>query len=171
MKRILITLALVLLGVGARPDVVLAGRFPQPLGYVSDFAGVIDEGSREKMSAVAKELDDKTSSEIAVVTLKTIGDDSIEQTAVDLFKEWGIGKKGKDNGVLLIAALNEKKVRIEVGYGLEGILNDAKCGAIIDTYILPDFRAGAYGKGLAVGTNAVASVIAQDANVQLTGVV
>ena len=160
-----------MLSLAVRPAAVLAGRFPQPQGYVSDFAGVIDEESRAKISSIAREVEGKTTAEIAVVTLKTIGNGTIEQTAVDLFKEWGIGKKGKDNGILLIAAMNERKVRIEVGYGLEGILNDGKCGAIIDSYIVPDFKTGSFGKGLAGGTNAIASVIAQNAGIQLSGIV
>lgn len=151
-------------------DFALAKQFPAPQGMVSDFAGVIDDDSRARISAVAKELKDKTSAEIAVVTLKSIGNDTIEQTAVDLFKEWGIGKKTKDNGVLLIAAMEQRKVRIEVGYGLEGILSDGKCGEIIDRYILPRFRQGDFAGGLSAGTYSIASVIANDAGVELTGI-
>ncbi|MDO8734782.1 MAG: TPM domain-containing protein, partial [Elusimicrobiota bacterium] len=97
------------------------------------------------------------------------GNDSIDDFSVKLFKEWGIGKKGKDNGVLLISSIEDRKVKIEVGYGLEGILPDGLCGEILDTYIVPYFKDGEYGKGMAAGVVAVASVIVKDAGVELTG--
>jgi len=142
---------------------------PRPRGWVSDNAGVLDTESYARINSAITELEQKTSAEIGVVTVKDLGGQPVESYAVDLFKEWGIGKKGKDNGVLIIAAINDRRVRIEVGYGLEGILPDGKTGAILDQYVLPYFRDGDYGKGIEFCTRAVAMVIAGDAGVQLTG--
>jgi uncharacterized protein len=148
---------------------IFALSLPKPEGYVSDFAGILDDKSRDQISAVISELESKTSCEIAVVTVKTIGDDTIENAAVSLFKEWGIGKKGQDNGVLILVAANDKKIKIEVGYGLEGVLPDGLCGQILDDYVVPDFRNGDYSAGISRGVFAVASVIAKDKGVTLTG--
>ncbi|MFH0948498.1 MAG: TPM domain-containing protein [Elusimicrobiota bacterium] len=142
---------------------------PRPAGWVVDDAGVIDASSYQRMDATIQELEQKTGAEIAVVSIKNLGNDSIDDFSVKLFKEWGIGKKGKDNGVLLISSIEDKKVKIEVGYGLEGILPDGLCGEILDTYIVPCFKKGEYGKGMADGVLAVASVIAKDAGIELTG--
>jgi uncharacterized protein len=118
---------------------------------------------------MSAEIEQKTSAEVAVVTVRDLGGGSIDDYASRLFEKWGIGKKGKDNGVMLIAAIDDRKVRIEVGYGLEGILPDGKCGEILDTYVLPRFKAGDYGKGLAAGAAEIARAIAKDAGVELTG--
>jgi uncharacterized protein len=146
-----------------------AEKLPRPSGWVSDTAGVMDVDTRQKIEAVSDELEKKTSAELAVVTVKDLGGDTVENYGVQLFKEWGIGKKGKDNGVLLIAAVDDHKVRIEVGYGLEGILPDGKTGAILDQFVLPSFKQGDYAKGLELGTRAIATVIAKDAGVELSG--
>jgi uncharacterized protein len=89
--------------------------------------------------------------------------------AVRLFERWGIGGADQDDGVLLIAAIAERDVRIEVGYGLEGVINDAAAGRILDTAVLPYFREEDYPSGLAAGAVAIASRIAEEAGVQLTG--
>jgi uncharacterized protein len=141
----------------------------RPVGPVSDFAGVIDTASSDKINAVILELDKKTSAEIAVVTVKNLEGDNIDNYAVNLFKQWGIGKKGKDNGVLILAAIDDRKARIEVGYGLEGVINDAKAGDILRAYVFPNFKKGDYGQGLYEGTLAVAGIIADSAGVELSG--
>ncbi|MBN1385050.1 MAG: TPM domain-containing protein [Elusimicrobia bacterium] len=148
-----------------------SAKLPNPAAnsWVSDFAGVMDAGSYQQANMVIQELEQKTGTEIAVVTVKKLEDESIDSFAVKLFEKWGIGKKGKDNGVLLVAAIEDRKVKIEVGYGLEGILPDGLCGEILDNYIVPYFKQGNYGKGLTTGAIAIASVIAKDAGVQLTG--
>ena len=144
-------------------------NLPGPVGYVSDYANVIDSESREKISSLISELEQKTGAEIAVVTIKTLESNSIDDYSVRLFEKFGIGKKDKNNGVLILAAIEDRKVRIEVGYGLEGILPDGLCGEIIDKYVIPGFKQGDYGKGLMTGVFVVASFIAKDANVEFTG--
>lgn len=139
-----------------------------PQGWVSDFAGVINEETKQQIESIITELEQKTSAEIAIVSLDTIENYTIEEFATRLFEKWGIGKKGKDNGVLLVAVIKDKKVRIEVGYGLEGILPDGLCGEILDKYVVAYFKNGDYSKGFLYGTAAIAKVIAKDAGVELT---
>jgi len=144
-------------------------NIPRPDNWVNDFAGVMDERSKLNATTAINELEQKTSCEIAVVTVKDLGGESIESAAVTLFKQWGIGKKGKDNGVLILVSVNDRKAKIEVGYGLEGILTDGTCGEILDKYMVPEFKNGNYSDGLTRGAYAVALVIAKDRGVELTG--
>ena len=141
--------------------------WPEPRGYLSDFAGIVDPASADSIEALALELREKTGAELAVVTVKDLGGESIEPAAVDLFKQWGIGAKGKDEGVLILLALAERRVKIEVGYGLEGILPDGRCGSIIRLLMGPDLHADRFGPGLERGAEAVADIIAKDRGVTL----
>lgn len=143
-------------------------KFPDPLGYVNDFAGVISPQDEARMTAIIAELQEKTTAEMAVVTMPDIGGQSEEIYANKLFAAWGIGVKGKDNGILLLVAVKERRFRIETGYGLEGILPDGLLGQIADQQIIPHLRQNQYGPGLLAGTLAIARIIAQDAGVQLS---
>ena len=142
-------------------------EFPDPLGYVSDFAGVISGQDETRMTAIISELEEKTTAQMAVVTMPDIGGQSEEIYANKLFAAWGIGVKGKDNGILLLVAIKERRFRIETGYGLEGILPDGLLGQVADEQIIPHLRQDQYGPGLLAGTLAIAQIIAQDAGVQL----
>ncbi|MCK4463846.1 MAG: TPM domain-containing protein, partial [Candidatus Omnitrophica bacterium] len=102
-----------------------AQDFPPPRGYVNDFADILSNEYETKLNAFASELENKTTSQIAIVTIDSIKPYEIEDYAVRLFEKWGIGKKGKDNGVLILLALSDRNLRIEVGYGLEGAIPDA----------------------------------------------
>jgi uncharacterized protein len=144
------------------------GEFPDPRGYVSDFADIISPQDEDRMTAVIAELKEKTTAEIAVVTMPDIGGQSEEIYANRLFAAWGIGVQGEDNGILLLVALQERRFRIETGYGLEGILPDGLLGQISDQQIIPHLRQGRYGEGLLSGTLAIAQIIAQDAGVKLS---
>jgi uncharacterized protein len=144
-----------------------ARKWPEPRGYVSDFAGIIDPASADSIDALALELKEKTGAELAVVTIQDLGGESIDPAAVELFEQWGIGAKGKDEGVLILLAVAERRVKIEVGYGLEGILPDGRCGSIIRLVMGPDLHADRFGAGLQRGAEAVAGVIAQDRGVTL----
>jgi uncharacterized protein len=128
--------------------------FPVPTGYVNDFAGVIDADSKGKMTVFSERLAKEGKAEIAIVTIKSMqefGFANIEEAAVKLFEEWGIGKKGKDNGVLILASMKERKIRIEVGYGLEEKVPDGRAGDIIRNGIAPYFKSQRYGEGLYKG--------------------
>ena len=142
---------------------------PEPVGYVNDFAGIIDPDSKARMERIIEVIKKTTGAEIAVVTVKTIEPyASIEEYSIDLASKWGIGEKGKDNGILIITTMKERRIRIEVGYGLEGIIPDGLAGEIIDKSILPYFRSGNYGLGLLKGVEAIAGIIAKEYNVDLS---
>ncbi len=143
--------------------------FPQPKGAVNDFAGVVGAAEAQRMEELAREVWEKTGTAIVVAVLDTIGDQDPQDYANRLYQAWGIGEKGKDKGVLVFLALKERKIRIETGYGVEGILPDGLVGEILDKYVLPYLKEGKYGQGLANGCLALASVIAQDARVTLSG--
>ena len=164
-----LAIAALLLGSLAWSSPAAARTWPKPEGLASDFAKIIDPASRDSIEALARELREKTGAELAVVTLPDLGGDEIEPVAVDLFKAWGIGKKGTDEGVLILLAWKERRVRIEVGYGLEGILPDGLCGSIIRRVMAPELAAGRVGTGLLRGAQAVTGVIAKDRGVTITG--
>jgi uncharacterized protein len=142
---------------------------PLPEGWVNDFAGVISSEYKEKISSLVQELEQKTSAEICVVTRSSIEPYGENEYAQLLFDNWKIGKKGKDNGVLILLAVKERRWRIHTGYGVEGILPDGACGEIGRTYMVPYFKDGKYSEGLYYGVAAVANIICKDANVALAG--
>jgi uncharacterized protein len=138
-------------------------------GWVNDFAGIIDANSAQALTSMIGEVSQKTGAEIAVVTIKSLEGDSLEDFSTRLFKHWGIGKKGTDNGVLILVSYADRKIRIEVGYGLEALINDAFAGETIRDAIAPEFRNGNYGAGILAGTEAISARIAGYYNVTLTG--
>jgi len=140
-----------------------------PTGYVNDFAGVFRPEQRQDLEQYLAELERRTTSQIAVVTVPSLEGNEIQDFANRLFERWGIGRKGKDNGALLIAAIQDRKVWIEVGYGLEPLIPDARAGRILDQYVIPYFKQDDYGAGLSEGARAIAGIIAQEAGVQLDG--
>lgn len=145
-----------------------AQDLPEPTGFVNDFAGVLDSRDINTMEAIITAVEQKTGAEIAVVTVETVEPyGSLEQYSVELAHTWGIGKEGEDNGILLILAMKEREVRLEVGYGLEGAIPDGLAGEILDTSVLPAFRQGNYGEGFTKGVKAVAGIIAEEYNVEL----
>lgn len=139
---------------------LIAADFPKPAGFVNDFAGIIAPETKASLETTLGDFEKASGIEIAVVTLPTLMDRTIEDAAVHLFQEWVIGKKGKDNGLLFLVAPNERKMRIEVGYGLEGIITDAKAGRVRDALILPAFRAGDMNGGIERGTLALIKMVA-----------
>jgi uncharacterized protein len=149
--------------------VIGAQQYPKPRGWVNDFAQVVSPEYESKLTSLITEVKTKTGAEIAIVTIPTTKPESIEGYAVELFERWGVGKKGEDNGVLVVAAIEDRKLRIEVGYGLEGVLPDGLCGQIIRDVLTPNFRQGNFGKGLFIAGTVIASRIAKESNVQITG--
>ncbi len=128
-------------------------------GFVNDFAHIISSEQKIKLEQKLSDFNLQTKIQIAVVTISTLGDETIESYAVTLFKEWAIGQKAKDNGVLFLIAPTDRKVRIEVGYGLEEVLTDAQSNGIIQKIILPAFRGGKMEEGIVNGTDAIISVV------------
>ena len=131
----------------------------KPQGFVSDWAGVFSAEQKADLDNRLAALKQANGAELSVVVLKTLQGGEINDFAAKLFAQWGIGQKGKDNGVLLLAAIDDHKMRIEVGYGLEGVLNDAKSGRIQDEYIIPRFKEGNYAQGLSDGVDALVKVM------------
>lgn len=133
--------------------------FPQLTGRVVDDAGILSPATRERLAAMLAREEQKTGNQVVVVTLKSLQGDTIEDYGYQLGRHWGIGQKGKDNGAILLIAPNDRRARIEVGYGLEGQLTDAQCRIIIERAILPAFRRGDYDAGVLAGTAAILDVL------------
>ena len=161
-KKIIIVGCLLILSSSA-----IAATIPTPTGYVNDFANVLDGSTKNQLEQFLTAFEAKTGEEVAVVTVESLEGTTIEDYAVRLYQQWGIGKKGKDNGVLILVAPNDRQARIEVGYGLEGVINDAMAGRIIRDQMIPAFREGNYGAGILQGTQVVVSILAKDAGIQL----
>jgi uncharacterized protein len=140
-----------------------------PQGYVIDLAQVINPATRQKIEMLATEVQQKTGAQIAVVTVNSLEGQTREDYAADLYKHLGIGAKGKDNGVLILIAPKERQYKIEIGYGLEPVINDARAGDVGRTMV-PDLRKGDYSAAALTGAVGVAQFIAADAGVQLTGI-
>jgi uncharacterized protein len=132
---------------------VLAQEFPQPTGYVNDFAQMLSSNYRQSLEEELVNFEKETTTEIAVVTINSLEGGSIEDYAVRLFEDWQIGKKEKDNGLLILIAKEDREMRIEVGYGLEPLITDGRAGRIIREQMRPDFREEDYDTGvrLAIG--------------------
>lgn len=135
----------------------------KPVGYVNDFVGVISPAVETELETRLESFTASTGNELAVVTVKSLEGDTVENTAVALFEQWGIGQKGKDNGVLLLIASNERELKIEVGYGLEPVLTDSRAGTIIRDVITPKFKENDYDAGITEGAEAIITVLTGDA--------
>jgi len=120
----------------------------KPVGFVNDYAGLMSAAARQSLETELSNFEKETRHEIAVVTVPNLGGDTIENFAVKLFADWQIGKKGADNGVLFLISKDDRQMRIEVGYGLEGALTDAQSFAIINEIAKPAFKAGDYDAGI-----------------------
>ncbi len=151
---------------GQTPDQI-AAKLPQPTGYVSDLAGVIDASSLEQIDQLCAELDKQAHAQIAVVTLNSLDGNSIEQMSTAIYDKWKIGDKATDKGILMVFAIQDHKRRIEVGPGLQGILNDAKVGDV-GRSMVPQLKEGQYGPAIFGGVQQLANYIAADAGVTLT---
>ncbi|WP_448375161.1 TPM domain-containing protein [Fervidobacterium sp.] len=149
---------------------VFGDNFPSPMPYkyINDYVGVVDQEYIQKIISIGKELEEKTTAQVTAVVVKSLEGLSIEEYAVELFRKWGIGQKDKDNGVLLLVAIADREMRIEVGYGLEGAIPDGKAGRIRDEYIIPYFKQGDYSKGVYYGYLALANEVAKEYNIELT---
>lgn len=139
-----------------------------PTGYVTDLAGVIGAQKKASLEALCTELEQKTGAQMAIVTVSSLEGESVEIYAVDLFKQLGVGSKKDNRGVLLLLAPNDRKYRIEVGYGLEPVINDARAGDA-GRAMVPFLRQGDYGHAVQTAAWKLAKYIADDSNVTLSG--
>jgi uncharacterized protein len=140
----------------------------RPTDYVNDFAHVLDQTTIAQLDNICQQLDQKAHAQVAVVTVNSLDGTDIESYAVALYKQWGIGSKATDHGVLILLAVQDRKYRIEVGYGLEPILTDGKVGGF-GREAVPLLQQNDYGGAVSLMTSRVADVIAQDAGIELTG--
>ena len=138
---------------------VLAADVPYLTGRVVDNAEILSPPARDRIAGLLKAHDEKTSNQIAVLTLPTLDGESVEGYATRVFEAWKLGQKGKDNGVLVVVVPKDRKMRIEVGYGLEGTLPDVAAARIIRNVMTPAFKAGDYDQGVGDGVAAIVATL------------
>ena len=160
-RRLQAALLLLVIGLLAPGQWALAApQFPPLTGRVVDNAKLLSASERERLTRLLEEHETQTTNQVVIVTLESLQGYVIEDFGYQLGRHWGIGQEGKDNGVLLIVAPTERKVRIEVGYGLEGTLTDALSRDIIETRILPALKRNNYEAGIGRGTEGILAVLA-----------
>ncbi len=140
-----------------------------PRDYVVDLAGVIGPDVQGRLNGYLQELEQKTTSQVLVLTVKSLDGENIEDFSLRTAEMWKLGQKGKDNGVLIVVAVQDRKYRFEVGYGLESVLPDSFVGSIGRKYLVSYFRQGDYSTGIYKATLAVIRTIAQSQGVEITG--
>ena len=139
----------------------------QPQGYVSDFAGAIDPASKAQLEAYGGIVEQSTGAQMALVTVASLEGEPIEDVANTIFRAWGVGQKGKNEGILLLLSIGDRRSRLEVGYGLEPILPDGLAGSILREMRTP-MRRGDYGDAMMAAAETIGSTIAKAKNVELT---
>ena len=154
-RRFVLLILLVLL----MPFNLLALEVPKHTGYVNDMAGLISSATELKIENFLRGFEGSDSTQLVVLTVDSLQGEALEEYSLKVAEGWGIGQKGKDNGALLLIAKQERKIRIEVGYGLEGKLNDLLAGRIIDNDITPLFKAGDYEGGVIAGITGMAEAV------------
>jgi len=165
-QRVLVTAALIFgvaLGPSARAQKI---KDLKPQGYVDDFANVLSSGTKQKLNALCAEVDQKAQAQLAVVTVKSLNGESVEQFSIDLATQWGVGPKQQSRGVMILVAPNDRKYRIEVGYGLEPILPDGKVGGF-GRQAVPYLQHNDFDGAISLMTQQVASAIAADKGITL----
>lgn len=145
------------------------GNYPSPTRefFVNDFAGVLSSQMENRIVQLGKSLESSTGAQVVVVTINSLKDESIENYANELFNRWGIGQKGKDNGVLILNSVGDRLLRIETGYGNEGAITDIKTAEIRERLMNPYLKNGDYDNGLYNGYAAVVQIIAQEYGIEI----
>lgn len=132
---------------------------PYPPQLVNDFAGILSADEQKRLERELVSYDDSSSTQIAVVTVKSLGDYAIEDWALEIGRKWGVGRKSKNNGVVILVSLEPRRINISPGYGLEGALPDITCKRIITNYITPKFKEGNFYTGLMDGIRAIRAAV------------
>jgi len=132
---------------------------PALKGRVNDYGGMLSPEAESRIETLLKDLEEKDSTQVVVLTVPSLGEDVLEDFSIRVAERWRIGRKGLDNGAILVIARDDRKVRIEVGYGLEGRLTDLTAGRIIRDRIVPEFRAGRFDQGVLNGVVALTEVV------------
>ena len=138
---------------------LLALEVPPLRGRVNDTAGLLSVATRQQLEDVLVRLEQTDSTQIVVLTIPSLGGEELEEFSIKVVDQWKIGQKGLDNGAMLLIAKNDRKIRIEVGYGLEGSLTDLMAGRIIRNVIVPQFKAGNFDQGVIDGVQAMIKVV------------
>jgi uncharacterized protein len=159
LRSTLALLALLLLGAVTAPAFAADPSVPALTGRVVDQAGILSDNDESRLTNKLRDFETKTGIQLVIVTLPSLQGHPIEDWGLTFGRTWGIGQKGKDNGALLIVAPNDRELRIEVGYGLEGTLPDATANAIIRNVIVPRFKAGDMAGGISDGVNAIMAAL------------
>jgi len=139
-----------------------ARDIPNYRGFVSDYAGLLSGSERTALEMKLREFNTSTTTQIAVLTVNSLEGETIEDFAIRVAEKWKVGQKGLDNGAILIISKTDHRLRIEVGYGLEGIIPDIIAGRIIDNIIVPEFKAGNFSGGIDRGVEAMMSAAKQE---------
>lgn len=132
-------------------------------GWVSDMAGVLTPAETQQIAALLTALEAETGVEAAVVAIRRTDGRAVKDFATELFNRWGIGKTGQDNGLLILLSLGDRRIEVETGYGIEGILPDGRVGEILDRHVIPRFREGDYGAGLLAGVTEISRILTREA--------
>ncbi len=135
---------------------------PTLSGRVVDNAQMLDSNTKQQIESILINHENKTTDQVALLTIPSLEGDSLEDFSIRVVNEWKLGKKGKDNGVLLLISRDDRDIRIEVGYGLEGVLTDAQSNRIIRNVIAPRFKNGNFNEGLLFGIQAIVSVVSNE---------
>lgn len=130
--------------------------------YAEDYAGILTGGDRNRINAMGRALEQETGAQVVVAAVKRVPDGDMESYANGFFRERKLGDKSKNNGILLLVSMEDRRARIEVGYGLEGALNDAKAGRLLDQYLIPAFQEGQYSQGVAAAYAALIQVVMRE---------
>jgi len=166
MKKWLRLGVVVALGASSGWAVDWKARYPKPEGFVSDFARVIDPASKGRLEAYCAAVQQATGAEMALVTIPSLEDEPIEDVANTIFRAWGVGQKGKNEGILLLLAIGDRRSRLEVGYGLEPLLPDGLAGDILRE-MRPAIRQNDVGDAMMAAAQTIGNTIAQAKNVPL----
>ncbi len=153
----MITAVLLTLGLTTLP--VWALEVPQLKGRVNDYARMLSAHTQRQLEAALADLERTDSTQVVVLTIPSLGGDAMEDFSIRVAEQWGLGQKGNDNGAILLIAKGDRKIRIEVGYGLEGKLTDLMAGRIIRNVITPQFKMGRFDQGVANGVGAIIGVV------------
>ncbi len=167
MKRFLNIFIATLILLLTLPISAFAGEFREPTDnfFVNDFANVIDSEDEKEIMAIGSSLFKQTTAQVVVVTVDSLDGYDEKEYALELGREWGVGSKEKNNGVVLLMAVKERKVAIQVGYGLEGCLPDGKTGRILDNYAIPHLSKNDFSTGLTEAYKAITSVVYEEYDV------
>ena len=145
-----------------------AQSLPKPSGFVNDFAKVMKAQDAEAVESLAAAVKEKTGAELALVTVQSYAPyATISEYSIALAEAWGVGERNKDNGVILVLAMKEREVRIEVGYGLEGAIPDSVAGRILDTVVIPAFQQSDFSGGLREGCRTIAAYVVKEKGQEL----